>query len=189
MTALEPRLPAALRGDEKTGDAAEGLTFAEMADRSRRFSASARLYTEALRTDPKRVEDLKSGHRYNAACAAAPAGAGWGEERPPPAEDERVRWREQAVASLEAEPASLRRQVETGQPEAGAAAARMLRHRKQDSDRAGIRDPEDLANLPAEEQQACRKLWADVDALQARAARPRFDRTAGLRVVAPLRTP
>ena len=33
-------------------------------------------------------------------------------------------------------------------------------------------NPEGLAKLPADEQQACRKLWADIDALLARASRP-----------------
>jgi hypothetical protein len=44
----------------------------------------------------------------------------------------------------------------------------MLRHWKADPDLAGLRDPEALAKLPADEQQACRKLWADLDALLAR---------------------
>jgi len=34
-----------------------------------------------------------------------------------------------------------------------------------DSDLAGIRDPGALARRPAEEQEAWRTLWADVDAL------------------------
>jgi hypothetical protein len=32
-------------------------------------------------------------------------------------------------------------------------------------DLAGIRDPQPLAKLPEPEQEACRKLWADVAAL------------------------
>ena len=41
----------------------------------------------------------------------------------------------------------------------------MLQHWKEDGDLAGIRDPEALAKLPAEEQRVWRALWADVDAL------------------------
>jgi len=33
------------------------------------------------------------------------------------------------------------------------------------SDLAGIRDPAAVAKLPADEQEACKKLWADVAAL------------------------
>jgi hypothetical protein len=36
---------------------------------------------------------------------------------------------------------------------------------QKDSDLAGIRDPDAVAKLPAEEQEACKKLWADVAAL------------------------
>jgi hypothetical protein len=44
---------------------------------------------------------------------------------------------------------------------------------QKDADLAGVRDEKELAKLPAEEQQAWRKLWADVDALlrQARSAK------------------
>jgi hypothetical protein len=97
MVALEARLPAVLRGDESPVDAAECLAFADMAYRSKRFGASARLYAEALQADPVRAED---------------------------------------------------------------------------ADQAGLRDHEALATLPTEEQQACRKLWAEVDALLARVGRP-----------------
>jgi hypothetical protein len=45
----------------------------------------------------------------------------------------------------------------------------MLRHWKADGDLAGLRDPEALARLPAEEQQSCRKLWSEVDAILAKA--------------------
>jgi hypothetical protein len=33
------------------------------------------------------------------------------------------------------------------------------------SDLAGLRDPAPLAKLPEPEQETCRKLWADVEAL------------------------
>jgi hypothetical protein len=46
-----------------------------------------------------------------------------------------------------------------------------LRHWKADRDLVGIRDAEALAQLPPAEREACRKLWADVDALLQRADR------------------
>jgi hypothetical protein len=45
----------------------------------------------------------------------------------------------------------------------------MLQHWKADGALAGIRDPAALAKLPAEEQQASRKLWSKVDAILASA--------------------
>jgi hypothetical protein len=55
MVALEARRPAVLRGDERPVDAAECLAFADMAYRSKRFGASARLHAKALRADPVRA--------------------------------------------------------------------------------------------------------------------------------------
>jgi hypothetical protein len=40
-----------------------------------------------------------------------------------------------------------------------------LQHWQTDPDLAGLRDPEPPAKLPEPEQEACRKLWADVEAL------------------------
>jgi hypothetical protein len=49
---------------------------------------------------------------------------------------------------------------------------RTLRHRQKDPDLAGIRDPDAVANLPADEQEACKKLWADVADLLERVKAP-----------------
>ena len=45
----------------------------------------------------------------------------------------------------------------------------VLRNWQKDADLAGIRDNGDVAKLPAEEQEFCRKLWADVESLLKRA--------------------
>jgi hypothetical protein len=45
-----------------------------------------------------------------------------------------------------------------------------LQHWQKDPDLAGIRDPDTVAKLPADEQQACKKLWAEVATLQKQVA-------------------
>ena len=40
-----------------------------------------------------------------------------------------------------------------------------LKHWQEDGDLSGLRNAAGLAKLPAEEQAACKKLWADVQAL------------------------
>jgi hypothetical protein len=40
-----------------------------------------------------------------------------------------------------------------------------LQHWRRDADLAAIRYPDAVAKLPADEQEACKKLWADVAAL------------------------
>jgi hypothetical protein len=42
---------------------------------------------------------------------------------------------------------------------------RALEPRLRDPSLAGLPDPDRLAKLPEAEREACRKLWADVDAL------------------------
>ena len=145
MVALEPRLPAVLRGDDKPKDAAEGIGFAEIAHQAKHFVLSARLYSEALRADPKLAEDMKSANRYNAACAAALAGASQGDDRPTPDEKEKTRWRKQALDWLRADLSHWTKQAETGKPEDKALVIRRLQEWRADADLAGIRDQTALA--------------------------------------------
>jgi hypothetical protein len=119
--------------------------------------------------DPKLAEDMKAGSRYKAACVAALAAAGKGNDKPPLDEQEKTRWRKQAIEWLGADLAFWARQANTGKPEAKALVSQKLQHWKFDTDLAGIREPDGLAKLPENEQTACRALWADVEALLKRA--------------------
>jgi hypothetical protein len=154
-----------LRGEDKPKDAAEGIGFADFAYNSKRLGASVRLYTESFRTDPKLAEDTNSGHRYNAACAAALAGTGQGVDKPPLDEPEKARWRKQALDWLRADLVHWTKQAEAGKPEANSLIGQTLQHWKDDTDLAGIRDLDGLAKLPENEQTAYRAFWGDVDAL------------------------
>jgi hypothetical protein len=44
-----------------------------------------------------------------------------------------------------------------------------LRWWQQEPDLAAIRDPAAVAKLPADQQEACQRLWADVEALRKKA--------------------
>src|SRR6516164_4586354 len=55
------------------------------------------LYAAAFAADPKLADDLKAGHRYRAACAAALAAAGQGEDAAKLDDKEKVRLRKQAL--------------------------------------------------------------------------------------------
>jgi Flp pilus assembly protein TadD len=169
--ALEARLPAVLRGEDKPKDAADGIALADMAYQMKRYGASARLYARAFESDPKLAEDMRSGHRYNAACAAALAGAGRGEDKLTD-EAEKARWRKQAVAWLTADLAHWSKRAAGGKAESKGLIVQTLRHWKDDADLAGLRDEAALKALPEEEQKACRALWAEVDALLRKAQGP-----------------
>jgi hypothetical protein len=106
---------------------------------------------------------MRAGHRYNAACAAALAGAGKGDDKPPTDEPEKARWRKQAVDWLKADLASLTKQAVAGPPQDRVLVYQTLAHWKADPDLTGIRDEAAIKALPEDEQKACRVLWAEVD--------------------------
>jgi eukaryotic-like serine/threonine-protein kinase len=167
--ALNARLAEVIRGSHAK-DNAERLALAQQAYDTKRFAIAARLWGEALERDPKLVDDRKTGHRYNAACSAALAGSGQGTDQPPPTEAEKRKLRQRALDWLTAELEVWTKLLESATAEQRAVIVQTLHHwRATDTDLAGIRDEAELARLPDAERQAFRKLWADVDALLARA--------------------
>ncbi len=168
---LEDRLPAVIRGDDKPKNADEGITLGRILHGMKRHALAARLFADALAADPRLADNLRAGHRYNAACDAALAADGQGID-PVKDDGEKARWRKQALDCLRADLAAWTKGIESGNPDAKAAAGRMLDHWKRDSDLAAIRDESALKRLPEAEQKACRALWTDVDARLAAAMRP-----------------
>jgi tetratricopeptide (TPR) repeat protein len=163
---LEPRLPAILQGEDKPADNAERLTLARLClSRKKLCVAAVRFYEEAFADDPKLAGDLRQAHRYNAACAAALAGWGQGKDADQLDMKERGRLRQRARDWLQADLALWAKQAASADPKARAVVQRQLKHWQTDADLAGIRDKDAVAKLPAEEQEACRKLWAEVEAL------------------------
>jgi serine/threonine-protein kinase len=160
----EARLPLILKGDVRPADNAERLDLARVCHFKRMYHTAVRFSTEALRAEPALAEKVEAWHRYNVACYSALSGCGQGVDAPPdgPA---RARLRQQALDLLRADLALSTKQLESGKAPARQVVQDRLRHWQQDSDLAGLRDDAGLAKLPAAEQEACRKLWADVQAL------------------------
>src|SRR5262249_54469091 len=123
-----------------------------------------------IRTPHPHPEHPKDG-RYNAACAAAPAGCGQGEDADQLDEQERAPWRRQALDWLRADLAHWTKAVENDTPPTRAALPGTLRHWQRDPDLAGLRDAAALAELPEEEREAWRGPWAEVKEALTRADR------------------
>ena len=162
---LASRLPGIIRGDVKPRDTADSLTFADIAYETKLFAASARLFAEAFESDPKHAESMTAQYRYNAACSAALASAGRGDDNPPLGEPERGRWRKQALVWLRADLVHWIKQARSALPQVEARAMQSLRHWKFDADLGAIRDEETLKTLSNEDRRACRSLWSEVDSL------------------------
>jgi tetratricopeptide (TPR) repeat protein len=165
LAAIQHKLPALLKGDFKPATNDERLALSELCRLKKLFRTSAGLCADAFAADPQLADNLKAPHRYNAACYAALAAAGRGEDAGKLDDQERARLRKQAIDWLRADLALRTKQLERGQPADRADVARRMRHWQRDSDLAGIRDEDALANLPADERAAVTQLWADVAVL------------------------
>ena len=97
MAAMESKLPAFLRGEFQPKDATERLGLAGVCQAKKLHSAAMQLYAEAFAADATLADDLKAGHRYDAACFAARAAAGEVENPAKLDNKERTRLRQQAL--------------------------------------------------------------------------------------------
>jgi hypothetical protein len=88
-----------------------------------------------------------------------------GKDDPPPDDAAKAKLREQALDWLKAERDLWSKLLESGPPQNRPAIVRVLKHWQQDTDLAGVRDPDALTKLPEPERAAWRALWADVQSL------------------------
>jgi serine/threonine protein kinase/Flp pilus assembly protein TadD len=166
--ALEPKFSALVRGEEKA-PAGEEIVVVDLCISKRMFVSAVRLYQEVFAAVPRLAEHPNSPHRYKAACAAARAAAGEGEEAAALGAAERSRLRGQALAWLRADLSAARQRLEKGPDEARAAAYMRLAPMEHDPNLSSVRDARALARLPESERGEWRKFWADVAAQLAKA--------------------
>jgi serine/threonine-protein kinase len=170
--AAEAKLPAFLKGEFHPADNKDRLALLRVCPAKKLYFTQSGLAAAAFAADPKLAEDLKVQHRYNAACAAALAAAGQGEDAARLDDAERAKLRGQALAWLKADLTAWTKLLDAGSPQERLSVVRTMRHWQQDTDLAGLRDAAALAKLPADERSAFEKLWADVAALLKKAEIP-----------------
>ena len=151
----------------------ERLGLAEVVrDQEANQYAATSLYAAAFAADPKLADDLKAGHRYNAACFASLAAAGQGEDAAKLDNAERTRLRKQALDWLRADLALRTKQLETGKPADRAEVQQTVRrlakgHRPGRHPRRG-----GPGQALGDEQKAFTQFWTDVAALLKKANAP-----------------
>ncbi len=161
---LDEKLPAVLNGEVPL-KATEQVEYADLCRRyKRRYAAAARLYAAGFTQQPALADDLAAANRYNAACCAALAASGKGEDASDLDDKERVRLRRQALDWLRAD-LTARVKQRQDDPKARPKIQQKLHYWQSDADLSSVRDKDALAKLPEDERQAWQKLWADVDAL------------------------
>jgi tetratricopeptide (TPR) repeat protein len=158
----------AIAADPK--DAADRLSLADLAQQpyKRQYALAARLYADAF-ADKKARPELLALHRYNAACASALAAAGKGEGAAKADDEERTRWRQQALDWLRIDLTRWAKAPVKADARTRVAVRQQMRHWQADADLASVRDKAALAKLPEDERTRWQKLWTDVAALRAKA--------------------
>src|SRR5262249_19006250 len=153
-----PETAAFLEGRYQPRDNIERLAFLGVCRFKNLNLASAKLYADAFAADQNLADEPHIHHRYNAACAAASAGSGCGQDGGGLSEAERARWRKQAREWLRAELAAWGMKLESGTATDHALARRTLTRWQTEPDLAGLRDSSALAKLSMDERKGCLML-------------------------------
>jgi serine/threonine-protein kinase len=163
---LEKRLPLILAGKDKPTSARQCLDLVAMCHRKGWHATATRFSAEAFAADPKLADDLKAGHRYQAACHAALAAAGQGAKATILDARARAGFRKQALEWLRGDLAQYTKLSENGPPATRLFVQRQMTQWQHDTRLASIRQSAALARLPAKERAAFEKLWVDVARLK-----------------------
>jgi serine/threonine protein kinase/tetratricopeptide (TPR) repeat protein len=123
---------------------------------------AARFYAAALAAPVQPSRDVRAGYLFHAACAAALAGAGKGQDAPQLDEEDRRRWRNQAVAWLRTALTCWSQRLKEATPAEQQAICRQLERWEKAVELTTLRDEHALARLGADERALCRTLWAEV---------------------------
>jgi tetratricopeptide (TPR) repeat protein len=168
MLVVDKKLPAILSGEESPANPGEAVALASLCQQPyrKRYAASARLYADAFTAELK----LAADNRYNAACSAALAAAGQGEDARSLPDKERSRLRRLALGWLRDDLTAYAKLAEQNNPAANKAVQQRLTHWRSDPDLASVRDPQALERLPENERADWQALWRDVDKLAKRVA-------------------
>jgi hypothetical protein len=169
LVELDGKLPAFLDGKTTPASPEEWIELAGLCSLKHLNRAAAGFWHKAFTDKPLLAEDLQAWHRYKAACAAALAGCGQGNDASQLEVTERGRLRRQALDWLRADLAAWAKELARNTPEARAAVRDKMLHWQTDADLAGMRGPQALAQLPEAERSDWQKLWSDVADLLKRA--------------------
>ncbi len=169
LLAVEADLTAILADKERPTKVATQRALAEWCLKHRRLPATAaRFYDAALSAQPSLADDREVGNRFHAACAAALAGCGVGEDALKLDDRRRALLRRQALDWLTAEYDAWAERHRLGKSGDRTTAATAVRAWYQNKDLAGARDERALAAFAPDERRAWQALWAKVAELAAR---------------------
>jgi serine/threonine-protein kinase len=168
--AFDQRLTAWLEGGPGPRNNYERLELAAVCRLKQLNLLAIQLSVEAFAAEPKLAGDLQNWSRYHAACCAVLAAAGIGKDSDKLDAKERKRLRRQALEWLAADLDGWAKRLAGAKMPEQKMILNTLERWQMDPDLAGVREEKALAKLTADERDAWKKLWADVEALRKRAA-------------------
>jgi tetratricopeptide (TPR) repeat protein len=176
LLALDERMQMVAQGKAEAS-AADLLAMAQMCSQyKQRHATAAELYAKAFTAQAELATDAAKSHRYSAACAAALAGGGQGDEAANLTAEQKRNFRRQAADWLQADLAVHAKLIEDGKADGVLLTVMRLAHWRTDPDLAGVREPTRLGKLSENERAAWQQLWDDVEKLQ-KQARAAFTET------------
>ncbi len=167
-----PGLSDFLAGKAEPHHNDERLALLGVCQFTNRTRVLGRLYIDAFAATPRLAENVKAGHRYRAACAAALAGSGHGENGGDLSQEERARWLMMACSWLAEDLAAWARNWDSSIVADRDLVWRTLTGWLIDPDFAGVREPGALNRLSVEERDEWLALWKQSHALIDRVTSP-----------------
>jgi tetratricopeptide (TPR) repeat protein/tRNA A-37 threonylcarbamoyl transferase component Bud32 len=164
LAALDARMPALLAGTDQPATGDERAGFAKLCAARQLYAAAAALWNESFTTASERAAPPRAADHFAAACAAALAGCGQGNDAPTSEPAARDRLRQQALVWLRADLVDFRRMIESGSPRDRSRARKRLGLWQVSPALAGVRDESGLASLSETERRALRAFWSEVEA-------------------------
>jgi tetratricopeptide (TPR) repeat protein len=167
---FDEELAAIQRGEPAPADPQERVGLAEFCIMWKRLPLTGlRLWTGLFAEGFPQAEDDRAIQTYNAACAAALAANGDGLDVAALSDEERARWRKQALEWLRAALTVWTNRIEKGAATDCVAIDKRMKLWQDAEELACLRDEAALAKLSEAEREAWRKLWTEVAALRDRA--------------------
>jgi len=168
---LDAELPEFLEGTKIPKNSAEQLAIAQLCLGRQTYVAAARFYRDAFAADSKLAEIATTGTRYHAACAAALAGSGKGNDADNSNDRERAFWRRQALEWLRQDLRWWNNALDNGSIQNREQTMWWMGYWQIDEDLDGLRVQGALEHLSQGERDECLSLWNDVAVLLRRAQR------------------
>ncbi len=162
------KLPEIVAGTIKPTDSLSQRACAEWFLLHRQCPVAAiRWYEAAFQQQPSLANDVDAENRFHAACAAAMAGCGMGEDAAMLNNDEKTNFRKKALEWLRDDLEVWGKRNRVGDIFTQSYAAQKLSEWPRNHRLDMVRDEASLSRLPAEERAKWQKLWSEIEILSA----------------------